>query len=203
MNLRTIAFSGVAGLTGLGLVGAGAHAAFTTATSSSQTITAGTAAAVTWSPDAQNGCTDQAIAQANPSTCSTVTLPLEVVGSTFDTTAYPIYVTNNGNISVTVTSLGVSDTNYSGLGQDLGMCATGAALGAYQFNNAISAFAPNPYSGFTGATLATSGDTAEYTADFFAGETSSVCGAGPTVPALTNAQEGASDTITLTVGISG
>ncbi len=42
MKLRSVALVGVVCLAGLGLVGVGAHAAFTTSTTSGQTITAGT-----------------------------------------------------------------------------------------------------------------------------------------------------------------
>jgi hypothetical protein len=42
MKLRSVALIGVVSLAALGLIGAGAHAAFTTSTTSHQTITAGT-----------------------------------------------------------------------------------------------------------------------------------------------------------------
>ena len=46
MKLRSVAMTGVLSLAGLGLVGAGAHAVFTTSTASNQTVTAGTAGPV-------------------------------------------------------------------------------------------------------------------------------------------------------------
>ena len=41
MKFKTIAMTGVMSLAGLGLIGAGAHAVFTTTTASSQTINVG------------------------------------------------------------------------------------------------------------------------------------------------------------------
>ena len=203
MNIRTMAFSGVAALAGLGLVGTGAHAVFTTSTSSSQTVQAGTALAYTWSSAAQPGCTTEALAESNG--CTAITLTTATVGSTFDTPAYQIGVVNDGTIPVTVSSLGWADTNFggpTGLGQYLGMCVTGSALGTYSYDNALGSFAPNPYSGFVGANLAVGG-TAVYSADFFAGGTSGTCTGGYSNAALPNAVQGQPDTVTLTLGYSG
>ncbi len=121
MKLRFIAMTGVMSLAGLGLIGIGAHAVFTTSTSSVQTINAGTPAMVTWSPVATNGCTSEAIAAANPVTCQSVTLPtVGPVGSTFDTAAsatpgpqvlpIPVYVDNVGNVKVTEAGMQLTDT---------------------------------------------------------------------------------------------
>jgi len=107
MKFRFIALIGVVSLAGLGLIGAGANAIFTTSSTSSQTITAGTPQVVLSSADASNGCTTIAIAEANPGPCSgTLTLnPPAIVGSTFETPASQIWVTNTGNVPVTETSI--------------------------------------------------------------------------------------------------
>jgi len=196
MNLRTIALTGIASLAGFGLVGAGAHAVFTTNTYTQETISAGTAAVVTWSPDATNGCTTEAIAEEYPATCNTVTLGIGPVGSTFDS-PIPVGVENNGNISVTVASLGWSQSTT--FGADLGVCLNGGALGSYVYDGPLYGFTPNPYS-FTGATL-TPGNYATYNVEFFAGGPGSC---GPySQPALPNGDQGLSDTVTWTVDYNG
>lgn len=107
MKFRFVALMGVLSLAGLGLVGAGAHAIWTTSSKSSQTITAGTPQVVLSSADASNGCTTIAIAEANPGPCSgTLTLnPPAIVGSTFETPASQVWVTNTGDVPVTETSI--------------------------------------------------------------------------------------------------
>jgi len=59
-KIRTIATVGEMSIAALGLVGAGAHAVFTTITSSTQTIIAGTPSVVTWASDASNACDSEA-----------------------------------------------------------------------------------------------------------------------------------------------
>jgi len=107
MKFRFLAMIGVMSLAGLGLVGAGAHAIWTTSSTSSQTITAGTPQVVLSSADASNGCTTIAIAEANPGPCSgTLTLNAPaIVGSTFETPASQVWVTNTGDVPVTETSI--------------------------------------------------------------------------------------------------
>lgn len=106
-SFRNMALTGALSIAGLGLVGIGAHAIFTTSSTSSQTISAGTPQVVLSSTNAANGCTTIAIAVANPGTCAgTITLnPPPVFGSTFDTAASTVYATNTGNIPVTETSI--------------------------------------------------------------------------------------------------
>ena len=106
MNLRTIAFSGVAALAGLGLVGAGAHAVFTQNTSSAQTVTAGTMDVTVTAPNATCVGTNAA------GGCNALTLPaFGPVGSTFATTPEIVTITNNSPFPVTELSVQLTDQN--------------------------------------------------------------------------------------------
>ena len=227
MKLKTMAMTGVMSLAGLGLVGAGAHAVFTTTTSSSQTISAGTVNVVVWSTGATNSlpCTSEALAIAND--CTSVTLPVQNVGSTFDTTPSQVWVANVGTLPVYETSFAATYTTVNSAGLDnggtlaseLGMCiySDGGAI----YNGMLTSY---PYVGYgsstytyplavaTGNELTTSGATSSdsYSADFYAGMNSSQCGiTAPTPPytyvqpaSLTNAAEGGSVTVTITPGFS-
>ncbi|MGD0595343.1 MAG: hypothetical protein ABSB54_16870 [Acidimicrobiales bacterium] len=193
-------------IAGLGLIGAGAHAVFTTSTNSNQTITAGTPGAVEWSTSAAYPCNSLANATTYPTYCQSITLPLQTVGSTFDAPSL-LNVTNIGNIALDVTSLGVAGTdggaaNYY-LEQNLGLCVN---IGGGPIYNALMV----NYSGFDGTpfTLGTPiplgiGDTySSFGVDLYAGGSTTYCGAG-TVPALPNDASGGTDTVTLTVGYTG
>jgi hypothetical protein len=202
-KLRTIATVGVMSIAGLGLIGAGAHAIFTTTTASSQSINVGTATVVTWSADATNGCTTEAIAASNPATCQTVTLPVQKVGSTFDTTPSTVWVQNVGTLTVYEDSLGVSDNPDNGtLQTELGLCIYSDSTVVY--NGALTGFPDfNAVGGYqypvatATANALTVGQTDSYSADFYAGEISSQCG-GAANDSLTNPAEGGSDTVTIT-----
>ncbi len=85
-----------AGALGIALVGVGASAQFTTSTSSSQKITAGTLGMSVWSTQATNGCTDAT------KHCASLTWPnVGPTGSTFESPQYIVHVTNTGNIPAT------------------------------------------------------------------------------------------------------
>jgi len=202
MKLRTVAIAGVLALSGLGLIGAGAHAAFTTNSTSTQTINAGTPGVALWAGDATNGCTSQAIAVANPVTCNTVTLPAETVGSAFDANS-TVGVVNVGNIPVTLESIGVADTPSVGyaLEDNMGICIAGVyGLGYYGDGYLTNAESVSPIALGSPVTLAV-GATTTYEVDLYAGQTSTIgCGA---LPALPNTAQGEDDTVTLTANYSG
>jgi hypothetical protein len=114
-RFKNLAMVGAMSIAGMGLIGVGAHAVFTTSTVSAQTITAGTPHVLLWSADASNGCTTLAIAIANEGTCNG-TLPLNPVGpvgSTFVTPASIVYMYNYGSIPVTETSIQIGVTPSS------------------------------------------------------------------------------------------
>jgi len=202
MKFKTIAMTGVMSLAGLGLIGAGAHAVFTTTTASSQTINAGVPGVALWANGATNTCTTEAIAVANPVTCNSITLPAQTVGSTFDANS-TVYVVNVGTIPVSLVSFTVSDTPVVGidLEANMGLCI-GDVYGQGYYGNGYltNAESVNPLSVGSPVTLAVGGTTS-YQVDLYAGEASTQgCGA---IPALPNVAVGQSDTVTLTANYNG
>lgn len=190
MKLRTIAFAGVASLAGLGLIGVGAHAVFTTTTASSQTITAGTAGPVYLSSPDVPGCTTVS------DDCTSLTFATAgPEGSTFDTPLAPVTITNEGTIPVNESGIQLTDStngtpgNY--LQDEMDICISsdpgsgpGVGSGGGLLDNAtIVANGPlttglglSPSVTLIGPTLAKSGGTDEYQVDFYAGENSLECG---------------------------
>ena len=101
MKLRMIAVLGGLGVAAIALIGAGASAVFTTSTTSSQSITAGTLSVVLYGPSGSSG---------NGS--NSLTLPsVGPVGSTFASTPVEVQIYNNGNVTASEITLQVTDTN--------------------------------------------------------------------------------------------
>jgi hypothetical protein len=123
MKFKTIAMTGVMSLAGLGLIGAGAHAVFTTSTTSAQTISAGTPSAVLYATGAVSAitgqpCANQTDATYAPYQCNEITLPAAgPFGSSFTTGDQPVTVVNNGDIPITGMSIGLAAT--AGYGNNL------------------------------------------------------------------------------------
>ena len=229
MKLRTIAFIGAASLGGLGLIGVGAHAAFTTNTSSNQTITVGAPSVVLYAADALYGCTSAGAG------CTSITLPaVGPVGSTFDSTPDHVTVDNTGSIPVSESGMQLTDTTSGTSGNylqdemnvciasDPGSGGSGAGGETVVANGPLTTgLSLSPSVTLIGPTLAASGGTDEYNVDFYAGENSATCGTtwsdgGHTASAwslagypsvnpwvtpasLTTAAEGGSVTVTLTL----
>src|ERR1035438_1631401 len=103
MKLRTVALTGVMSLAGLGLVGTGAHAAFTATTTSSQPITAGTLSLVlqATNPDGSE--------VTGYNTNSITFAPQAPVASSFVTAPQLITIYNNGNVTATEISMKLTD----------------------------------------------------------------------------------------------
>jgi predicted ribosomally synthesized peptide with SipW-like signal peptide len=198
MKLKTVAMTGVLSLAGLGLVGAGAHAAWTTSTSSSQTITAGTVGPVLLvSPDSPL-CATLALAETND--CTTLTLPtVGPEGSTFDTTPLiPVTIYNEGNVPVSESAIQLTDSSGgtsadNALASEMDICISsdpGSSVGAgYSYAGGLidgativangplsTGLALTPSVTLIGPVLAASGGTDEYQVDFYAGENSAECG---------------------------
>ena len=201
MKLKAVALTGVMSLAGLGLVGAGAHAVFTTSVASSQTAQAGALAVVVSSPDAP-GCT------APTDNCTSLTLnPVGPYASTFDSPASLITITNNGNIPATEISMTITDSpinspgldNGGTLATDMGMCFY--SDGSTVFNESLSTVeAGNPYS-LGASPLATSGSDS-YSVQFFAGSVTTTCGASA-ISSLDTLAQGGSDAVTVTLTYNG
>jgi hypothetical protein len=100
---KIVAMVGMGAL-GLALIGAGAGATFTTSTTSTQKITAGTIGMSVWAPG--TSCPDASYK------CGAITLPdVGPVGSTFETPATHVYVTNTGNIPAYFSAIQMSSTD--------------------------------------------------------------------------------------------
>jgi hypothetical protein len=209
MKLKTVAMTGVLSLAGLGLVGAGAHAVFTTSASSTQPIVAGTPAVALWATGATNGCTSETIAQNNATTCNSITLPLATVGSTFDLVS-DIGVVNVGTIPVTLTSLYVTDTTgltptpgaNASFQSGLGFCVNGEGMLYNGMLTAFPKFDTAPGDVFSGGASLAAAAAGSYYAEFYAGQGPTQC-TGSAIAALGSGAETGSDTVTLTVGYTG
>jgi hypothetical protein len=204
MKLRTVAMTGVLALLGLGLVGVGAHAVFTTTTASSQQITGGTPTVITWASNAVNGCDNQA--DATTDGCGLVVLAPQTVGSTFDSPS-TVYVMNTGNIPVTLDSMAVNDSDGSpapvnangALELEMGLCIQNV-YGGLLVNYPGYDSSPPSQQPISPTALAV-GQIVAYNVDLYAGETSSFgCGS---LPALQEAASGGTDTVTITPGYTG
>jgi predicted ribosomally synthesized peptide with SipW-like signal peptide len=101
MKLKSIAMTGVLALSGLGLIGVGAHAAFTQNTTSAQTITAGTINVTVSSPT---------VGTSGNGTQSITLPPVGPVGSTFSS-VYTVDITNNSPFAVDEIAYTLTDPN--------------------------------------------------------------------------------------------
>lgn len=172
MKLNRIAIGGVAGMMGLGLIGVGAHAAFTTTTTSSQQVTAGTLKVVF----STNG--------GKPGTGTTsLTLPnVGPTGSSF-VASTQVTVKNEGNIpanerlvAVTASTSGTA-TKSTALEDQMWACLTFITTNGtvILFNEPLStAIGYGPISVL--GTLAPAATT-KYTLTLYAGSTDAGCGA--------------------------
>jgi hypothetical protein len=215
MKLKTVALTGMMSLAGLGLIGAGAHGIFTTSTTSTQNITAGTLSVVLSSPAATAGD-------------GTSTLTLGAYGptaSSFTTGDDTVTMTNNGTIPASeITETMGTDYPASALAAELYVCqvsygSPGLTPDYVIYNGPLSlALYTQPISG----TIAVNGID-EYTTNIYAGSEPTLCGgdftAGPLAnvspgavvtadatspaPELDNSVMGESLNVTLTVGYSG
>lgn len=205
MKFKTIAMTGVMSLAGLGLVGAGAHAVFTTSTTSAQTISAGTPAVVLYAAGAVSAlsgspCATLVNADYPPSECTEITLPaVGPFGSTFDSTPDLVTITNIGTLPVTLGSISLSATTSTPAGNtfisETNVCLAGATGSLPQDGSPVGALVvangPLKTALATPVTLLTTpttpivlaannaGPTSQdaYSVDFYAGQQSAVCGA--------------------------
>jgi len=204
MKLKSMAMTGVMSLAGLGLVGAGAHAVFTTNTVSNQSITAGTLGVVISSPSVADCATVSA-------GCASLTLPAlgpDGIGSTFDTTPIDVYLTNTGNIPAYYNTVSFTySSTPSGFAGDVGLCDFSTGYdGHYQGYDSFGTVAGNTLNGsITGsgpAYVIQPGQSDEYSIEFYAGAVTTTCGAS-TITSLPQADMGASLTSSLTYNFTG
>jgi predicted ribosomally synthesized peptide with SipW-like signal peptide len=193
-SIRNLAMTGALSVAGLGLIGVGAHAVFTSNTVSSQQITTG-------SPDITltGSCLNGTICTGNPSDLYSVgasTLSFTAggpTGSTFSTGDEQVTLTNTGTIPVTETFFDVT-SNYptAPLAMDSYICVTttgiytggnnylvyNGPLGVYLAGTASTA---NPLN-WNGGPLSTlqPGDTDNYVINVYAGSEPTSCGSDST-----------------------
>lgn len=185
---------GVAGILGLGLIGVGAHAAFTTSTTSKQTITAGTLDVVLHAtPGLVTGSNTQAVLTLKSA-------PAE--GSTFSTGTVKITVKNAGNVPVSEIKFTPGDTYNASTSKDsafataANICVTSTTyvlfngplhtfLSGQIVTGTIQPFASTPYvvNVYAGTVHTACGSAT-------GGETAPAGGGTSTSPALTNTAQG-------------
>lgn len=206
MRVRNIAILGAVGVAGLALIGAGAAATFTANTSSTQTINAGTLSVVVSSPDAP-GCTTV----ADACTSLTLTTPPSV-GSTFDTPASVVTLTNVGTIPAYYSTVTATETdNNSAFVDGTSVCdysIGGDGVGHYvgiDYNGSLSLYVADGVQDISGTGpeyVIQPGYTDSYSVDFYAGTITDACGSEST-SSLPTAAQGGSLTFTLSYGFTG
>jgi hypothetical protein len=212
-----VAFGAIATLA-LALAASSAYGYFTTRGSGTGSATIGTTAVAVSTPYSagiggyHGPCTSASVG------CTSITLPtVAVLGSSFDTTAIPVTITNTGNIPVTESAIQVTaSTNGSdgdSLRDEMNLCiANVSGTTTVVANGPLSyGLSHNPSVTLGGTTLAPRA-TYEYSVDFYAGQDSPICNKtasdypgtaaswGPylTPASLTNAAEGGDVDVTLT-----
>lgn len=209
MRLKRVAMAGITGFLGLGLIGAGAHAAFTTSTTSKQTVTAGTLDVVLHAtPGLVTG----------PNTQPSITLKSAAPeGSTFTTGTVTFTVKNIGNTNVTQIKFTPGDTYTSANGPDsalsteVSVCVTSgthttSSTHYVLFNGPLHTF----LAGRTTTGLIRPGTHTTYVVNLYAGNVHTACGSvttgvapigggTSTSTALTNSAEGGVIQATMTV----
>jgi len=186
-------------IAGLGLIGAGAHAIFTTSTVSSQNITSGTLSVVLNGPAGSGGQ-------------GTTSLTLPAVGptpSSFTTGDQVITITNNGDIPASEITEAIGTTYpASDLATQLSVCEVSS--GTVIYNGLLSgAQYTQSIAGTIDPTF-----TDSYIVNIYAGSETTACGAVYTVgapavlgtstaPDLNNLAEGETITVSVTLGYQG
>jgi hypothetical protein len=205
-KFKNMAMIGAMSVAGVGLIGVGAHATFTTSTASAQTITAGTLNITLSSSDAASG-------NGSPS------LTLAAVGptaSSFTTGDQLVTITNSGNVTAAELTATPGDTfdgsggalsANSRLAAEVYLCETSS--GEVIYNGLLSAATLQDING----SLAPAA-TDNYTFNIYAGDVTTGCGSDTTVgspavsgtssaPSLANDAEGGVINPSLTVAYSG
>lgn len=213
-SLRNLALTGALSIAGLGLIGVGAHAVFTTSTQSSQTIAAGTLDV------SSSGSSGSCAAYDNIGNCTSwgVTVsPSSGFGSTFDSGPIAITLTNTGSLAAWYASQTwtVSTTGGTDFASDASVCVWSTGVdGHYQGPNYSGSIAGLTVGSIASYSLATeTGSPAvysiqptqsdDYVVDFYAGDggyTPSAAPAyancAPSTGSLTNVDEGQGATVT-------
>lgn len=165
MKLRMIGTLGAIGIAAIALIGAGAHAVFTSQTASTQTITAGTMNVVLSSTCTQSG----------DGTANLTLTSMTDVGSSFMTSPCLITIHNDGTVAVNEVAVQLTDSNNNGTFQ-------GETWACFYSDGAILANEPlTTVEGYGQTAVAGPipvGGTDSYTVVFYAGPSEDTgCGA--------------------------
>jgi hypothetical protein len=203
MKFKNMAMIGALSLTGVGLVGIGAHATFVAQTQSNQSITAGTMVITLSSLDAG----------ATGSGTNTLSLPAVTnVPSSFMSTPELVTINNSGTVAANEINMQATNSGSSSVATDMSVCLY--SDGAVTYNGTIANFVAAGQFGWVGPVPA--GGTDTYWVVFYAGtqptgcdattgvqDTPWVSGNNTTAPTLVNADEGGSADLTITVNYNG
>jgi hypothetical protein len=171
MKLRTMAVLGGLGIAAMALIGAGAAAQWTTSTTSTQTITAGTLSLVL---TATNPDSSPVVGNGTPN----ITLaPTGPTGSTFSTPSTVITITNNGTINATEITVALGDTHGTApssiaLENETWVCLWSAQANELLVNEPLTTVEGYGAVG-VGATVLTPGETDSYVVVYYAGSSGS------------------------------
>jgi predicted ribosomally synthesized peptide with SipW-like signal peptide len=199
-----MAMKGALSVAGIGLVGVGAHATWTSSASATQTVNAGRLDVAISSPTAP-GCTDATF------NCQSLTLPAvgpTGVGSTFDSTPVVVTLTNNGSVPAYYDTVSFTTTNNnSTFASEVGLCDLSlGADGHYLGNDSFGLVSANNLNGNIAGSGAwyviQPGAVDTFSLEWFAGAVTTACGAS-LVPSLTQDAQGGSLTGTLTYTFTG
>jgi predicted ribosomally synthesized peptide with SipW-like signal peptide len=191
MKLRAVAMTGVLSLAGLALIGAGAHAAFTTSTTSSQQISTGTMNVQLYSSNALsgNGSANLVLNNYGP------------IGSTFSTGQEEVQIYNAGSIPVSGVSATFGASGSSALWSELNVCLVGSD-GALIWEGPLNAATGTASISDIGPIA--SGGWSAYYVDYYAGPQTLPGSCGYTsAPALDNSVLNTSVIPTVTITYNG
>jgi hypothetical protein len=195
MKLRTVLVAGATSIVGLGLIGVGAHATFTTNSTTGQVVTVGT-----WGVTYSGSCIEDAACPVDSSnnlfslssdgTTLTFT-PFIASTSSFSTGNQEVSATNAGSIQLTDPTWVVNATGGPDLTSQAYVCATSTGIGTDDtnvvlYNGPLSGFTGTTYSlssdvlSTTGPTTTTSGPTDNLVVNVYAGSEATLCGSNTT-----------------------
>jgi hypothetical protein len=199
-------------IAGLGLIGAGAHAVFTTSTASSQQITSGNLSVVLTAANASSG---------NGTSALTLTA-FGPTGSSFTTGDQVVTMTNNGNIPANELTLDLTSTyQSSALASEMYVCISSTGLGVPAgdvfvfYNGPLSGVLNNSFNIMNPSDVLAPSGTDNDVFNFYAGDQVTNCGANTTLgqytlapavsnaPTLDNSAENESINITDTITYNG
>ena len=191
MKLRTVPMTVMISIAGLGVIGVGVHATFTTSTSSGETITAGTTSdPLTGLCLSGTNCPVDTnnILYTLSSDGETLTFtPDTPSGLSFTTGDEEVTATSTGNISLSDPTWVLSANGGTQLESEAYVCATSTGIGTNDtnvvlYNGPLSGFSGTSYAlsgdeiSTSGAPTATSGPTDNFVVDVYAGSEPTLCG---------------------------